>query len=261
LARAERLGRAVIGGYGPEALGLLAAAAFVAGLVRGFAGFGTAMIYLPAAGAVLPPFSALTTLALFDLVGPLPLIPRALREGAPRDVLRLAAGLALALPLGLFALSQVSPEVFRYAVSATALALLACLGAGLRYRGQLTPPLVYATGAIAGFLFGVAGIPGPPVILLYMASALPAQAIRANTLLFLVLCDVALLPMLALFGRLDTSAALIGVLLIAPNMLGGLIGVRLFQPGRERIYRRIAYAVIGFSAIAGLPLWSALGER
>ncbi len=71
---------------------LLVAAAAVAGLVRGFSGFGTAMVYLPVAGQILTPFQALTTLMVMDLIGPLPNIPNAIRTGHKRDILRLSAG-------------------------------------------------------------------------------------------------------------------------------------------------------------------------
>ena len=40
-------------------LGWLFAAALVAGVVRGFSGFGTAMAFMPVAGAILSPFAAL----------------------------------------------------------------------------------------------------------------------------------------------------------------------------------------------------------
>lgn len=239
---------------GPE-LWLLAAAAFVAGLVRGFSGFGTAMIYLPVAGQILSPFAAITTLVVFDMIAPLPTVPRALRDGHKADVLRLIAGLILGLPLGLFLLSLASPELFRYAVSGIALALLACLISGLRYTGQLTRPMIFGTGGLGGVLMGIAGLPGPPVILLYMASPLPVHVIRANTLLYLILTDVVYLPVLALIGRLETGAVLLGAVLIAPSLLGNVAGAWLFRPGQERVYRTIAYAIIATSALSGLPLW------
>ena len=53
-------------------------AAFVAGLVRGFAGFGTAMIFLPIATQMLEPVWAVIVLILMDVIGPLPALPRAL---------------------------------------------------------------------------------------------------------------------------------------------------------------------------------------
>jgi len=233
----------------------LASAAFVAAMVRGFSGFGSALIYLPFAAQVLSPFQALTTLVIFDLLGPLPILRQAWRDCDPRDLRRLLAGLILGLPIGLWVLTLVAPEVFRYAVSCVALFMVACLVLGLRYRGTLSPPLVFGTGGLSGFLQGVAGIPGPPVILLYMASTRPAAAIRANMLLFLVATDLILLPMLALFGRFDPSAVLLGVVLILPTMAGSLAGAKLFQPRLEPVYRAVAYAIITAAAVSALPLW------
>jgi uncharacterized membrane protein YfcA len=51
-----------------DGLWLLVITALVAGLVRGFSGFGTAMVYLPIAGQILSPFEALTTLMIMDLI-------------------------------------------------------------------------------------------------------------------------------------------------------------------------------------------------
>ncbi|MFQ5438323.1 MAG: TSUP family transporter, partial [Paracoccaceae bacterium] len=96
---------------------LLVFASVLAGLVRGFTGFGKAMVFIPFAGAVLPPVWAVTTVLVFDLIGPLPNVPRALRDGAPMDVLRLAGGAILGLPIGLFLLFRIEPDVFRWMVS------------------------------------------------------------------------------------------------------------------------------------------------
>lgn len=234
---------------------LLATGAFLAGIVRGFAGFGTAMVYLPVAGMVLGPFEALTTLIVKDLTAPLIHVPRALREGHPPDVLRLGAGALVALPLGVFVLSRVEPDVFRWGVSLVALGLLAALLLGLRYKGPMTPPLVFGTGALGGFLGGAVGLPGPPVILLYMASTLPARAIRANATLYLLLADVLLLAVFWVNGFVVASALALGFLMIWPYLLGNWLGAALFRPEYEVLYRRVAYAIIAGSAILGLPVW------
>lgn len=241
--------------FATEGFWFLAFGALAAGLVRGFAGFGTAMIYLPVAGSVLGPFEALTTLIVKDLTAPLMHVPRALREGHPPDVLRLALGAAVAVPLGVWVLSLVERDVFRWGVSLVALGLLAVLISGLRYKGPLTPPIVTGTGALGGLLGGAVGLPGPPVILLYMASTLPPSAIRANTTLYLLLADVLLLAVLWWKGFLVASALTLGILMIAPYLLGNWLGAALFRPGHEALYRRVAYALIAASAIMGLPVW------
>ncbi|MDV4145533.1 sulfite exporter TauE/SafE family protein [Shimia sp. FJ5] len=239
-----------------EGLPWLILAAFVAGTVRGFSGFGTALIYLPLAGRFIDPIWAILTLAVMDMFGPLPNAPSAWRNGHPRDVMRLWAGTLVALPIGLMVLYAVDPAVFRYGVSFLALGMLAALVLGLRYQGTVTRPMVYGIGGAAGFLGGAAGLPGPPVILFYMASPHGARVVRANTMIYLLGYDVLLMGVLALQDRLTLTPVLLGVALAVPNILGNLLGARIFDPARETLYRWVAYAMIAASAIGGLPFLS-----
>ena len=233
----------------------LAVAAIVAGVVRGFSGFGTAMIYLPVAGQILPPFEALMTLMVMDFFGPLPNVPRAIKDGHPGDVARLGVGLFIAFPIGIAVLAISDPQFFRYSVSIVALLLLVVLVSGFRYRCRVTKPMVYGVGLIGGFLGGVSGMPGPPVILFYMASAHSAAVIRANNMLYLIISDVALFVALLTQGYMDTKMLAVGAILTLPYMLANVVGAAIFKLGAERTYRVAAYVIIGASAIRGLPIW------
>ena len=233
----------------------LLASVIVAGLVRGFAGFGSAMIIMPVAASVLTPVQAVIFLAAAGLLGPLPNLPSALRIGTKRDIGLLLAGVVVALPLGLWGLSVMSPEPFGWIVSGVVFALLALLVTGWRYGGVLNRPLVLGTGALGGFMTGFAGIAGPPVIMLYMASKLPISVIRANFLLYLVGIDLLLFAMLWGAGLLVWPVVALGLMMGIPNVLANIIGARLFDPQSERVFRTVAYIVIALSAIAGLPLW------
>jgi len=149
-----------------------------------------------------------------------------------------------------------SPEGFGWIVSGVVLGLLALLLAGWRYHGPLSAKLVTATGALGGFMTGFAGIAGPPVILLYMASRRPAAVIRANFLLYLLGLDLMLFAMLAATGQVVWPVLMLGLLAGVPNVIANIIGARLFDPDRERLFRAVAYIVIAASAILGLPLWN-----
>ena len=98
-------------------LGWLVLAAFVAGTVRGFSGFGTALVFMPVAAQVLPPLWAIITVALMDVFGPVPNIPAALRKSDHGDLARLLGTTLLALPVGLWVLTMVAPDLFRTGVS------------------------------------------------------------------------------------------------------------------------------------------------
>lgn len=234
----------------------LALAIVAAGLVRGFAGFGSAMIIMPVASSVLDPFAALAFLTIVEFWGPLPNLRDAWHVGHRKDALRLLGGAILGLPLGLLALSMMEPSVFGWIVSITVLVLLALLICGWRYAGEVGPRTIVGVGGLGGLLGGVAGIPGPPVIMLYMASAKPIAVIRANFLLYLLGFDLMMLAIFAIMGLLDPLAIVVGVLLVPIYMIANVAGARFFDPGAERLFRAVAYLVIAASAILGLPIWT-----
>ncbi len=216
------------------------------------------MVYLPFAARVLDPVWVLVTLLVIDGLGPVPAVPRAIRDGQPRDVLRLCAGALVGAPIGLAVLLAMEPDIFRYAVSGIAMVLLALLISGFRYRGRLSRPLVYGTGAISGFASSSVGIPGPPVILLYMARPLPVATIRANILLYLFLLELLLAVLFFVKGLVTIEPLLIGLCLLPLYAAAIVIGSVIFDPEHEAVYRWVAYAVIAGSAVSGLPAWDAI---
>lgn len=242
-------------GQSPQGLAVIFFAALLGGIVRGFSGFGTALVFLPLATPYLGPFSALIALTCMDVFGPLPNLRRAWVDVDRSDLTRLVLGCAVMLPLGLWILSRVEPEIFRYAVSLVTLSMLAVLTLGLRYTGEVRRSMVSAIGGAAGFLGGVAGIPGPAVIIFYMSRPLPVSVIRATILLFLLAFDFLILGYLAAFGHLTWAATGLGLALAVPNFAGNWLGGRMFRPQYDRLYRAIAYSVIAAAALSGLPLW------
>ena len=239
-----------------EGLYWLIFAALLAGFVRGFSGFGSALIFMPLAGQFLTPLWCLMALVAMDIFGPIPNLPRAYRDSKPKMILWMILGVALALPLGLFALGHMDSLLFRYLVSGIALAAPLALMAGFRISASfVTPKVLFGTGLCGGFLGGISGIPGPPVIILHMASRLAPQIIRANTMIYLFLFDLLLLLGMTLNGDLVALPVVVGLVLLVPSMLGNIAGGYIFNPEKEIFYRWVAYIVTLAAAIGSLPLW------
>lgn len=238
-----------------EGLPVLILAVSAAGLVRGFAGFGTAMVFVPIAALVVEPIHAILMMLAFDLLGPLALLPRAWRDGEPRDVGLLGIGAIIGLPFGVYLLTQLDPVVFRWMISILALSLLVLLVSGWRYRNPLNGLMTAVVGVISGFLCGVAALPGPPVIMSYMSSPRSPQVIRGNMIMYLFLADILAFIIFVIKGLVVALPIAIGLLLAVPYAIAGMLGQRIFNPDKEHIYRRVAYAMIAFSALAGLPIW------
>jgi len=228
---------------------------FIAGVVRGFSGFGTAMVFIPFASQFMDPVSVLVALTVMDIFGPIPNLPRAWRDGEPSSVARLGFATLVALPAGIYFLLAVPAEIFRYAVSILAIVVPLSLLAGLRYRGQITPKLLYVGGAVAGITGGAVGLPGPPIIMLFAASTKAVSCIRANIMMYLFVFDVFLLFWLAMKGHLEALPITLGLLFLVPSVAGNILGAKVFDPAREKLYRGIAYLVIFTAALTSLPLW------
>lgn len=249
------LGAAVAVALETEGLAFLAVSAVLAGMVRGFTGFGAGLVFLPLAAIVTDPITALVALLVMEFFGPLPILRGAWRQAHSRDALRLGLGAAVALPFGVWVLTLLDPAIFRLAVSVIALAMLAMLLGGFRYTGPMRGGLIYATGGLCGFLAGSTGLPGPPAILLYMARPLPAAVVRATLLIFLVITMLLMMASLAVAGLMGLPALMLGLGLALPSMLGNLLGAWLFDPAREGLYRVASYLLIAGAALAGLPFW------
>jgi hypothetical protein len=227
----------------------------LAGLVRGFAGFGTSLIFVPVAGIYLPPAQMVALIMLTGLASSGALVPRAWREGDPREVGWLTGAACVTVPFGLWALARMEADLLRWIASLACAGTLAALVMGWRYRGTVGRPGLMAIGAGAGFIGGLTALTGPLVILFYLAGSRAASVVRANTILFLAALDVVIVGLLSAQGRITSVTLWLAALLAAPYLVATLTGQRLFTPAREGLYRRLAYGVIGAAVLYGLPVW------
>ena len=230
-------------------------AALMAGLVRGFSGFGTAMVFLPIASQYLTPFEAIASLAIMEFFGTFAVMRKSWSDADKLDLARLVVGMTIVTPFALLLLAKVGADFYRYSVSILSLFLLVLIGSGIRYKGKLNPFVIFSVGGLGGLTGGLTGIPGPPVILLYVASSHPVSVIRANNLLFLYFFDVCVVLIFALSGVLTLKIFLLGSILAIPNFVGNFIGAKLFDPEKTKQYRMFAYIIIAIAAISGLPFW------
>lgn len=242
-------------GLDEAGLAVLIVTMAVAGIVRGFTGFGTALIFVPVAGMFLPPSQVIAVVVLTGLPSGAVLVPGALRQGATREVVWLIAGALLTLPFALWLGEKIDATLIRWLVASVAGGMLLALIFGWRWHRRSGPAGLTAIGGGAGMLGGLSGLTGPLVILFYL-SRHAAASVRANTILFLAATDVMLTGLLALRGVLDASVLTLAVVLTIPYLATIRVGTWMFRPDLEQVYRVLAYAAIGAAVLVGLPLWT-----
>ena len=228
--------------------------AVVAGMVRGFAGFGAAMIMTPVFSALHGPTVGISLCMLLEIVVALPLLPRAIQYVDWRRIGLLMVAAVVGAPVGNLVLTQVSPEPMRWAISAIVLAAVALLASGWRFHGQWRAPVTLGIGATSGFLNGLSGMAGPPIAFYYLAGNETVTRVRANLTTYFVFVDLAALLVFAGRGMVHWDTGVLALCLAPAVIAGGLLGEKLFPLASEAFYRRLALGLLVAVAIGSLIL-------
>ncbi len=233
---------------------IAAIVAFIAGMVRGFAGFGAAMLMTPAFSALYGPAVGIALCLLLEIVVALPLLLPVVRLVDWRRIGLLLLAAVAAIPIGNLALTWIDSQPMRWLISAIVLAAVAMLASGWRYAGRPNLVATLAAGACSGFLNGLSGMAGPPVIFYYLAGTEAAALVRANLTTYFVFVDLATLAVFTARQLIGWDTALQALVLAPAVIAGGMAGGRLFPLASERFYRRLALGLLVAVAIGVLIL-------
>ena len=233
---------------------VVAIAAFLAGLSRGFSGFGGAPTLVPPLAAFYGPTVAAPAFLLCDLFVSMPLVPNAARKCAWSDLRFIVVGAVFGVPIGVTLLVSTDPTNIRWVVSIFVLASLLVLASGWRYSGRTAPVLTLGVGAASGTLSGMATIGGPPVIVYLLGGPRPVEQIRATIYVYFAILTV-LVMSLFIYRGLYTREVVGLCLFLAPTYaLGIFLGSRMFSLASPFVFRLIAYVLVAVSAITSLPV-------
>lgn len=236
----------------------LAAAAIVAGLVRGFTGFGAAMIFMPVASFLVGPKIAVIMMWTVDLLPTLPILVPALAKARWGSVLPVTAGSAMTVWLGVYWLKHGDTEALRWCVSIAILLVVPVLWSGWRYLGPRPMPLSLAVGWLTGFLGGATQIAGPPAIIYWLASADAAWQFRANIIALLFTTSLMSGATMYLNGLFVQNALVLALLCTPVYVLAVIAGKNLFGKVSEQGFRRFAFFLILAIAVTTLPVFDGL---
>lgn len=238
-----------------SALVVALAAAIIGGFIRGFAGFGGALIFMPVASAVFGPRLAAPIFLVMDYLLTLPMVVKSFPVCRWPTVLPAAlAGMATA-PLGAWILANGDPVTVRWILCLLVIALLALIASGLRFHGEPHTAASAGVGGVAGIFGGIGQVSGPAVAAFWMSGPYPVAVIRANLFCFFGLISLSSFAAYfwnGFFSRESmTLAALVGPAYAVSLFLGG----RFFGKTAGANYRLVIYALIALAALSSMPVF------
>jgi uncharacterized membrane protein YfcA len=238
----------------PVAIGIAA----LAGLVRVFSGFGSALVYMPLISAVYRPTVAAPTLLLIDCICSLPFALHAMPQCNWREVTPVTIGGVVTLPIGALALLLVDPLSLRWFIAALVLAALAALASGWRYHGRPTLTASLGVGALAGFTGGAVQIGAPPLLVFWLGGNNNAVTVRANIMVYFIMQGALSMVMYFFSGLFSAQAIILSLLLGLPFAVAMAAGAYWFHGTSDALYRRAAYLIIALAALVSLPVFDGM---
>ncbi len=245
----------MIAGQPWPTVAFLIAVALIAGLARGFSGFGAALIFIPLGSAAVGPALASAVLLVIDGIGAAPMLPLAWREADRRAVFIMSAGAVVAVPVGTMALTWIDPSTLRWGICLAILALVVLLASGWRYAGKPITAVTVGVGMVSGFLTGAAQIGGAPAVAYWLGGAAPPHNVRANLVLLLACSTLYAVIAYAVSGLFGWGVAAMALVTGPAFLAGTMLGTRMFGWASPEAFRRICYALIALAAILGLPIF------
>ena len=222
---------------------------FAAGLIRGFSGFGSALINAPILSLIWGPTVGVPVATLVEIAPAIQLTPKALKVAHWKTIWAISLPALVLLPAGTFILVSVPADEMRRAIGAIVLIVALVLWSGWRYRGPRGTGPAIGVGLFGGALAGATGVAGPPVILYLMSSDDSPALTRANLIAYFSVILVGFMVVLTFKGLITTEIVwLVGALLI-PFVVGAAIGTKMFPLASERVFRIIALTTLTLSSL------------
>ena len=227
-------------------------AVFIAGLVRGFAGFALSAIVVASMAGILPTVELIPMSYLLEGIASLVMLRGGVRDADMSIVWVLAIGSAIGVPIGLLATTTLPVETTRI----VALVLILCLA--IMQLFKITPSFVgtraglYGTGLFAGIATGLASVGGMVVALYVLASKSDPRSMRGALVMFLFVGMFTSLVWHLSYGILDMRAVMRGVVFAPVLLIGVFIGANLFRPSLQGFYKRFCLVLLMCLSVAGL---------
>jgi hypothetical protein len=235
----------------PPALVAAAAAVLLAGVVRGYTGFGFALAAVPALSLLVAPVVVVPAVLLVAIVGGIEILPQAWRTVHWRSMRWLLAGAAAGTPVGLAALAALPADLMRAIIGAIVLAAVLLLARGAKFA-RAPRWLGLGIGALSGLLNGATAMGGPPVIIYFLASRQGVVIGRASLLVYFFFLSIGGTAMAAIAGLVSVPTLLLAAFMLPFMAIGNGIGARLFDRSAAAHYQRVALVFLGLVAVLAL---------
>jgi uncharacterized protein len=225
-----------------------------AGFLRGFVGFGAALIIVMVLSAMLGPAFAVPAASLAGVPSTLQLLPDAVRHAERPFVTPFGLGAFVAAPLGAMALVIIDPTVMRIVISVFVLVVVLVVYRNWRMRFAERTPFIAAFGALAGLTQGATGSSGPMAVALALSRKGAPHQQRANVIGTVTALNLCGMVPFWYHGLYTLDVVMLSLAIMPAYSLSTWWGARYFKLGGSALFRNVALAALAVIGVITLGL-------
>lgn len=233
-------------------LGLLLAVATVAGVVRGYSGFGFSAIVIAGASLVIPPATVVPALFMLEIAASIHMLPSVRSDIDYPNFWPMLAGCAVGLPIGQYLLAHLEPNTIRMYLSLGVLVSAFLIWRGISFKREMNVPLAAFTGFLTGFGSGLASIGGLFAMVIFLGTSYPPARVRAVFVAMFFAMYVYGIGIAAMNGLISWATIWIAIILLVPMIMGIVVGQRQFLSATPEAFRRFALLLLMILASIGI---------
>lgn len=235
-----------------EIVPVLVIIVMIAGFVQGLSGFGSALVMVPLMIHLLPPRVVVPTALVFGTIlnGYLMVKEREHLE-MKRIWPLLIAGIA-GLPAGALLLIFVDASYLKVLIGLVIIltGILILLGISMKVKRE--KPAMIPVGLLSGILNGSISISGPPVILFFSNQRMKKGNFRGNIVSYFLILNIFTIPVFAVTGLFTYGVLIYSIILLAPLILGLLIGIKAARRIGEGGFRKLVLILVTITGLSSL---------
>ena len=225
--------------------------ALIAGVVRGFTGFGGPAIMVLALTQFFTPASVLALVLLVDYAANFQLAIGSIRHTTWRSSAPLIIASLLTLPFGIHLLQLVDPLLMKRGIALVTGLCVAVMLCNFRYKREANMAVSAVVGLLGGVIVGATFIALPIMIFIFAGPNNPTEA-RANAITWGLFGGAGLIVVFVWESLVDVNDLWQAALVTLFYMGGAYIGTRAFKNASEKLFRRVVLISLLCLSIIGV---------
>jgi len=223
---------------------LLSLIIFFASVVRGFTGFGLALVAVPLIQFIMPVADTAVFIALINAIFSVLYFRRSreIVKGMRLGTMALWTGIGVAA--GTIILKFINPAYIQLIWGLLIIFIVIALIRGLNFSIQSDKTAMTLSGLFGGVLAGATGITGPPVAIILSSQKTPKEKFNAIISIFILFAVSYALLFYLISDLINKNTALLALFSIPALIAGLYTGDRLVSRISQKTFTTIVYIVL-----------------